>query len=66
MKPNKYDTYKRIIKVIESCTTKEHLKTTFNLYNNFRIMFNDSYLSSLLLYDISRKHDKLWPRYGNE
>lgn len=66
MRPNKYDAYRYCARAVDSCTTKEQLRTAYNLYLNFRIMFNDINLNSLLLYYLERKHDKLWIRYGNE
>lgn len=54
---NKYDTYTWVIKVIESSTSIEHIRSCRNLLANFDKTYNDNGLWDLLhdCLDIQRK-----------
>ena len=47
--------YKKVLKVIESCTTREHLKGAHNMVRNFKSLYKAVGYPKLLSYILDRK-----------
>ncbi len=56
---HKYDVYKWIVKVIESCTTQEQLVTATSLVNNFEHLYKSSSITMVLRNHLNRSFDKI-------
>ena len=63
---HKYDVYRWIEKVIESCTTRQQLLATERLLDAYDRMYKDDYLYSSLETRLSLARDKLFKNVNDE
>ena len=63
---HKYDVYRWIEKVIESCTTYRQVLATERLLDAYDIMYEDDYLYRSLKTRLSLAWDKLFTNVDNE
>ena len=53
--PQLENSFNKILKVIASCTTKEHLKGAARMINNFKILYEKVGYMKLLNYKLNKK-----------
>ena len=62
--PQLESSFNKLLKVIASCTTKEHLKGAAKMINNFKILYKKVGYMKLLNYKLNKeyknKKDSLW------
>ena len=59
--PQLENSFNKTLKVIESCTTKEHLKGASRMVENFKELYGKVGYPKALSYNLDRKLDKqLW------
>ena len=63
---HKYDVYRWIERVIESCTTYRQLSTTERLVEAYNIMYKDDYLYNSLETRLSFAWDELFKNANDE
>ena len=63
---HKYDVYRWVEKVIESCTTRQQLSATKRLVKAHYTMYKDDYLYSSLETRLSLAWDKLFKNVNDE
>ena len=56
--PQLENSFNKILKVIATCTTKEHLEGAARMINNFKILYEKVGYMKLLNYKLIKEHNK--------